>query len=80
MRSDYRGVPAGKFVHEKGILCAELPQCKKFVHETFIPCTKYYFSVSNPPELPQLPEYPESLEFPGFAESPESPQLPDAAT
>ena len=41
MRSDYRGVPAGKFVHERGILCAELWWGVKFVHERGVLCAEF---------------------------------------
>ena len=34
------GVPAGKFVHERGILCAKLVVAGKFVHERGVLCAK----------------------------------------
>ena len=33
-------LPAGKFVHERGILCAELVRAGKFVHEMGILCAE----------------------------------------
>ena len=33
-------LPAGKFVHERGILCAELVRAGKFVHERGILCAE----------------------------------------